>query len=252
MEHRDRDVAPDNDPAPDDDAARHAALSVGSRRRLLAVLREAVDPRDVATLATAVGLHVTTVRSHLQMLEQAGLVRHQKAARGGRTGRPRALYTAVAEPVPNSDDGRLAALLVGELAVDAEQGPEVAEHAGRRWAASLMPAGGSGSSPRPARQVQALFDRLGFAPRLIEDTDRWQLELTACPFEDLARRYPQIVCTLHRGLLHGVLARHGERSGQATLTPFAGPGLCLVEVTPPGRPAPAPARAPVTSAREQP
>ena len=55
--------------------ARYAALAVSSRRRLLEVLQSAEEPLDVGQLAAAVGLHGTTARVHLEVLERAGLVR---------------------------------------------------------------------------------------------------------------------------------------------------------------------------------
>src|SRR5689334_24820825 len=73
---------------------RYAALAVPSRRRLLEILRAADTPMDAAGLAGRVGLHLTTTRFHLEVLEQAGLV-DRFVDRGGRPGRPRVLYQVV-------------------------------------------------------------------------------------------------------------------------------------------------------------
>src|SRR2546430_11673871 len=52
----------------------HRALSDPSRVQILEVVREAEAPVDARELGTRVGLHVNTVRSHLHVLAEAGLV----------------------------------------------------------------------------------------------------------------------------------------------------------------------------------
>jgi predicted ArsR family transcriptional regulator len=216
--------------------ARHAALAVVSRRRLLDVLQSTQEPLDVAALAVSVGLHVTTARFHLDVLERAGLVR-RAAERGGRPGRPRQLYAAVAAPEATEGHRQLAEVLAGVLAADPHNGPQWAEQAGRRWAERQVPAGAGLSWDEGTRRVGTLFDRLGFAPRLVEDAQHRRLELDACPFRDLARAYPHIVCTVHLGLLRGALGRlrvpSAERAG---LRPFVEPELCIADMLIPPRP----------------
>ena len=85
---------------------RYAALAVPSRRRLIDILRAADTPLDAASLAESVGLHLTTTRFHLDVLEQVRLV-HRFVDRGGRPGRPRVLYQIVEEVSDESGpDGR--------------------------------------------------------------------------------------------------------------------------------------------------
>lgn len=211
--------------------AEHAALAVLSRRRLLAVLQATDEPLDVATLAAAVGLHVTTARFHLDVLGRSGLVR-RAVERAGRRGRPRQLYRAAA--VPEGSDGyrQLAAVLAGGLATDAEDGSHRAELAGGRWAEEALPAGRGWSWEDGTRQVGDLFDRLGFAPRLVDDAQHRHLELDGCPFRDVARAHPHIVCTVHLGLLRGVLRqlRLPTAAEGVGLRPFVGPELCIADI----------------------
>lgn len=221
--------------SPSTSDARHAALAVVSRRRLLEVLQSAPEPLDVAALAAAVALHVTTARFHLEVLERAGLVR-RAAERGGRPGRPRQLYAAAAAPEATEGHRQLAEVLAGVLAADPDNGPGWAEQAGREWADRQVPAGERPSWDEGTRRVGNLFDRLGFAPRLVDSARRRHLELDACPFRDLARAYPHIVCTVHlgllRGALHNVRVASAERAG---LRPFVEPELCIADVPfPPG------------------
>src|SRR3989337_955761 len=69
-------------------ATLHRALSDPSRLRILEVLEEAEAPLDARELGARVGLHFNTVRSHLRVLAEAGLVPSARE-RGPRPGRPR-------------------------------------------------------------------------------------------------------------------------------------------------------------------
>jgi len=226
---------------------RHAALAVTSRRRLLEVLQAAGEPLDVAALAAAVGLHVSTARFHLDLLERAGLVR-RAAQRAGRPGRPRQLYTALAAPHATEGHRQLAGVLAGVLAGDTDSGPQRAEQAGRRWADKQVPAADGLSWDEGTRRVGDLFDRLGFASRLVDDAQQRHLELDACPFRDVARAYPHIVCSVHLGLLRGALHRLGmpATADVAGLRPFVEPELCIADVAVPPRRQEAQCREPVS------
>ena len=76
----------------------HRALSDPSRVRILEVLQEAEAPLDARELGARVGLHANTVRSHLRVLAEAGLVSGKREERA-RPGRPRILYEVAAEPL---------------------------------------------------------------------------------------------------------------------------------------------------------
>ncbi len=213
--------------------ARHTALAVTSRRRLLEVMQSSSQPLDVPELAAAVALHMTTVRFHLDTLERAGLVRRD-VERAGRPGRPRQLYTAVPE---HTVEGyrQLAEVLATALFEDADAGQARAERAGQWWADQQVPAVETRSLDQAIRDVGELFERLGFAPRLVDDVDQRHLELDDCPFRDTARAYPTVVCSVHLGLLRGAFRRLGNPRAGAQLRPFVEPELCIVDV--PTRPA---------------
>ena len=67
------------------------ALADESRLRILALLRARPRPLDVRAIADGVALHPNTVRDHLSVLFEAGLVSTQTERRE-RAGRPRTLY----------------------------------------------------------------------------------------------------------------------------------------------------------------
>lgn len=183
---------------------------------------------DVQKLAAVVGLHVTTARGHLNVLARAGLV-HRAIERAGRPGRPRQLYTAAG----NADgDGhlQLAQVLAAAFVEDLDQGHERAERAGQRWAEEEVPVDLQLSWEQATRRVGELFDRLGFAPRLV-DNDRYRhVEFDDCPFRDVAKVYPGVVCSVHLGLLRGALRRSGVPDPAVGLRPFVGPELCIADV----------------------
>ena len=215
---------------------RYSALAVRSRRQLLDVLRAANGPVCAGELAAAVGLHVTTARAHLRVLEVAGLVLRSQRPPSG-PGRPRQFFEAVAEDGFVGEHRRLAELLAGALATGGEEGCRRAEEAGRRWAQREVPAAGHLSWERAVEEVGEMFERMGFAPRRV-DADRpgYRLALDGCPFRDVARVHPDVVCTLHLGLLRGALARFGlpELAESGQLRPFVAPELCMAEVPAPG------------------
>lgn len=65
-------------------------MAVVSRRRLLKALESADAPMAVAELAAVVGLHVTTARFHLGVLQRAQLVRRVADPEEGAVRRPAA------------------------------------------------------------------------------------------------------------------------------------------------------------------
>lgn len=214
--------------------ARHAALAVISRRRLLEVLQSADAPMAVAELAAAVGLHVTTARFHLDLLQRAQLVRRVVDPKEGavRRGRPRQLYAASVDSAAVEGHRELAAVLAGVLAAESDSGLKSAEEAGRRWAVAQVPVEEALSWEDGTRRVGQLFERLGFAPRLVDRGQYRHLELDACPFRDLAREFPQVVCSVHLGLLREALHRLRVPTGpqQVGLRPFVQLDLCIADL----------------------
>ncbi|MDP9406100.1 MAG: transcriptional regulator, partial [Actinomycetota bacterium] len=85
---------------------------------------------------------------------------------------------------------------------------------------------GAGGRGRRAR-LRALLRRLGYEP--YQPTKR-TVALRNCPFSALAQQAPDLVCTLNRNFLQGVLEGLGD-SGQALLASCR-PGDCCVVLEP--------------------
>lgn len=217
-------------PRPPSAGGHHAALASPTRRRLLDLLRSEPTARDVHDLGTEMGLHPSTVRFHLETMRRAGLVVRQTHRRDVR-GRPRTTYAAIAPQPGRSDYQGLAALLADGLAETAHQRSLRSEQIGERWARQLTddPALKESAITDADSYVSALFERLGFAPTAHSTEQGRQINLHACPFRDVARQHPEVVCAVHLGLLRGTLARVGSPS-KPQLTPFVEPELCVVRL----------------------
>jgi predicted ArsR family transcriptional regulator len=214
-----------NTPRPDDPTERHRALSHPRRVQLLRLLEEHADGLDATALAAATGLHPNTVRVHMDKLVVAGLVRSETVHAGGR-GRPPNRYL-LEETASDESRYRLLSSMLASALATGEDGPSpIAEAAGRRWGRQLIaapPADATAAAERdPTRAVTVLFDRLGFAPAPEDD----RIVLHACPYRELAREHPDVICGLHLGLLRGALDVQGRQAADGWLEPFVTPTRC--------------------------
>lgn len=195
-----------------------------------AVLKAVEDhtPATLSTLAEQTGLHVNTVREHLDGLLQAGLVRRESAPPSGR-GRPALLY----RPVPRvggavTEYAGLATALAGVIHRTSSDPAADARRAGEAWGRELAAAAGRPGAGHPAgrRQVTGIFETMGFEPEA--DDDHVEVRLTRCPLLDAALKHPDIVCGVHLGTAQGALESYGLDGSRADLLPFAEPGACVL------------------------
>jgi predicted ArsR family transcriptional regulator len=212
----------------------HRIADGSSRAGVLTVLRTRGGLVKVEDLAAAVGLSLSAVRFHLDHLVVNGLVRTTKEPRRS-PGRPRVMYQAMPEEAVDDAAAyrRLAALLADELAT--RGGAAAGEHAGRVWAAAVLPVASQDSQPGrvlPAGAPGSLRDTLvvlengGFSPRVLDSG--WTVELHRCPFVDLMPAQSDVVCAVHRGLLRAVPDGNGG-DDQARLYPAPdAEGPCVV------------------------
>jgi predicted ArsR family transcriptional regulator len=214
------------------DHVTYGALAVASRRHILDALRASPTPLDVRALAETTGLHVNTVRFHLGVLIDSGYA----ASRGGRPsgpGRPQTLYTATTPSVDEGGYQLLAEVLAEHL--DQLGAGELAQRAGLGWVRRANTAGTAGVTSPVAEatgRAVALFTELGFDPLPAEEGAGARIQLRACPFIDVARRHPDVVCGVHRGLLQGTTEISGASVLATELVPFAQPGICVARIFP--------------------
>jgi predicted ArsR family transcriptional regulator len=233
------------DDAPSDPAASKP------RRRLLKLLRRSDTPLDVYQLADTTGLHITTVRFHLDVLARAEQVTVQKTPRTT-PGRPRTVYTIRTEEAPPDGYRPLASILAAHLGPTPRTRRRRAEKAGRDWATTLIPTADGVATPNEAaHRIVDLFTEMNFDPELADpapDTGEREIRLRACPYRDVAREHPDVVCAIHLGLLQGALTQLGNPPTTVRLVPFVKPHLCLAYLTPDHAdtdvPRPAPSKSP--------
>ena len=214
----------------------HKALADDTRFRLYRYLKLVDRPVSVSELSRRLALHPNTLRPHLRRLEEAGLVSHQLRRTPG-VGRPQAQYRAVVLAGEEGRDFRLLAeMLCGLLRTkrDLARATELA----REWGDYLVAQGGPKPGVRlPARQnlarLQEAMARAGFEPRFRRATGgSVEVTLRDCPFRDLADDYRELVCSLHQGLLEGMLAGLKPPLALREFRPFAERGVCRLRAAP--------------------
>ena len=234
---------------------RHAVLESAARRELVTVLEE-LGSASAPALAARMGLHVTTVRFHLERLVAAGMVTSQIAAEHG-VGRPPLLYSVTPGSTAGeqehaagevSDHDRHLLSLTDVLIAgfrEASAGRRVSpEEAGAQWskvhARDLIGISESDRDrARTAGQWMAKIGRMvdllqawGYRPRLdgYDGGGTVEIRLLDCPFLELARADPDVVCGIHTGLIRGALAQFGEPDAEVDLEPFTEPPLCRARI----------------------
>jgi predicted ArsR family transcriptional regulator len=230
----------------DEPTAAAALLASPVRRRLVEALGQGSGGgRSAAQLADLVGLHVTTVRFHLDQLAAAGVVGSSVERREG-AGRPRKVYALAPgggrEPRAEVESLRLlSGLLVEALAGGGGPDRLTPAEAGRRWALEHVPVAGADDRPADTAgrwlgklaQMVDVLEQWGYTPEVAtsEGGRVADITLSHCPFLDLARENSEVVCGIHRGLIAGSLERLGENATRVTLEPFAGPTTCVAHVS---------------------
>jgi predicted ArsR family transcriptional regulator len=205
-----------------------------SRARVLDVLRAARAPLGVDDVAARVGLHPNTTRFHLDVLVTQGLVERASEERI-LPGRPRTLYAATAA---SARAGRrsyrlLAEILTSFLANRTKQPNRAAVQAGEAWGRYLT------QRPAPFRRVDAAtavrrlvdtLDDIGFAPEAVTVSRERQILLHHCPFREMAEEHGEIVCSVHLGLMRGMLAELDAPVEAQRLEPVLDPGPCVAHI----------------------
>jgi len=213
-------------------------MSRDGRQRVLQALRRAGHALGVQEVAELVGLHENSVRFHLDRLVDEGAATRDAEPRTGR-GRPRHAYTVTAEPGAHGDhrDYRLlSAILAGAMA----SGPDptsTAIDAGQRWGRYLAPQPrpfGQTDQPAALTEVARIMSDIGFAPEVDEPaagvSDR---ELTShhCPFLEVAGEHPEIVCSVHLGLIQGALEGLRAPVAATELAPWVTASTCVATIS---------------------
>lgn len=211
---------------------------VGVRREVLLTLIRA--PQDshstVDTLAERLGVHPNSVRAALTALQGIGLVEVATESPSGR-GRPAHRYAATvaarsmlaveaARAGVGGDYRMLAEAFATHLARRRDAAGQARE-VGGLWGLELMrrrPRSRRPASAASARHtVLGVLTDLGFGPEVGPGDE---VRLRTCPILDSATTNPDVICSVHHGLVEGIRGALGRDEGTVGLEPFALPGAC--------------------------
>jgi predicted ArsR family transcriptional regulator len=219
-----------NEPAP---IEIYKALADDTRYRLYRYLRLSGRPVAVRELATRLSLHANTIRPHLRRLVDAGLVASETRRGPSAVGRPQTVYTTVATSDRDGRDYRLLADILATLITGA-RARSGAHTLAREWGDYLVtrhapPPGARRPGPNLAGLREALAEA-GFDPRFRRrGSGTVEIALRGCPFRDLLEEHRELVCTVHRGLLEGMLEGSRPRLHLRSFEPLADRGsMCRV------------------------
>ncbi len=210
--------------------------TLGDNTRYAIYLELARSSRPLATaeVAETLGLHPNTVRPHLERMREVGLLDARPDVSGA-VGRPQKLYSLSAEAPSLGLEPpvfpMLARMLLG-MAIEAGLGGDLAVDAGRAEGRRLAHRGPrSRSTSGCVSATVAMLDELGFDPARVDGGDGTTVAFTHCPFAELAESDPEVVCSLHRGLVEGFVGEIG--GGRVTgFNDLADRAPCRVELTP--------------------
>jgi predicted ArsR family transcriptional regulator len=176
---------------------------------------------SASEVATGVGVHLNTARTHLASLHRAGVIERLSDSRG-RRGRPLIRYRIVRDWAPRGDEFLALAGVLADSVIDAGGGFTRVREAAFRWG-QRHSTQGSGSI---GERLEGAMACLGFSASVAEG----RLALSACPCPLVCSPKPQLICGLADAVVDGVLdgtetaAIHHEhdpvtRSCSATLGP---------------------------------
>jgi predicted ArsR family transcriptional regulator len=223
----------------DQQVASLAMLGEPVRRQLYHFVVTRPEPVSRERVAAGVGVAVHVAKFHLDKLEEDGLLEVEYHRLPGRTrfgaGRIAKLYRpSTRQPVsPPERRYDLAGQILSEAVTQAQRTgrpvaamvTEAARAAGRALGERARQA--IEQSPGPADPLDAAGAALaanGYEPRL----SRAGITLANCPFHDLARSHPAVVCGLNLDLINSLLDTLPAPGVCAMLAPA--PGRCCVTV----------------------
>lgn len=220
------------EPAREDDNAHGLGPT---RTQVLALLQDAGRPMTADEVGQRLDMHPNSVRFHLDALATRKDVVRDREPRST-PGRPRVTYAATPE-APRVARRRfllLAQLLAGLVGEHLADPAAATEEAGRAWSQSLpLPVrpGGTATEAEALDLVTDSLEEAGFESRAVDDRDGLRIEVTHCPFLEVASDNQHVVCSLHLGLMRGVIERLRAPITVQGLEPLVEPGLCRARLS---------------------
>ena len=186
------------------------ALGDNTRYAIYLELARAATPLATAEVAESLGLHANTVRPHLERMREVGLLDVVSDPRGT-VGRPQHRYSLAPEapslgfePPAFPVLARMLLRMASGAGVPAADAVEAGREHGALDAARADRVGAC------EQALSAELAALGFDPESVTDDDELTVAFTRCPFRELAEANPELVCSLHRGLVEGFVEARGD------------------------------------------
>lgn len=226
------------------DAPAVAALEDELRQRMYVFVRAQGRPASREEVATAAGVSRKLAAFHLDKLVERGLLIATYARPPGRSGRGAGRSAKYYEPsdrefdisIPERNYDVIGSILLG--AIERQEPGEPAEDAAHRVARDVGLQIGTAERdrlrlppPGAERTMAVATDVLsvcGYEPYAGEDG---AVCLRSCPFHALVEQNRDIVCTLNRELVAGVVSGLGNETVDVALEPTT--GECCVKLHPP-------------------
>lgn len=193
---------------------------IGDETRYAIYRHLLADQRDrftVQQVADAFSIHPNVARMHLEKLVDAGLLEAGLKRSGPAGGRPARSYSladrAVGFHFPPRDFRLLAQISLQALNSTGEVGAQALAATAREYGASAarrhLARRGLDPSSSPTDSLIAGFRELvegqNLHPVTLEDQQGLTLSIRYCIFKEAALECPDLVCGLHRSLLHGAI-----------------------------------------------
>lgn len=185
-------------------------------------------PVTLVEVAEVLGGHPNTSRQHLDALAAAELLEVTDVPRptSGRRPHGYSLTDSGRRALAPSDGGGYREIVEAVAAHHAASGRGRAEagEIGELWGERVVASGEVDTSG----SITEMLDMLGFDPAPAPDGDGYVLR--SCPLIAIAQETPEFACTLHEGMLRGVLKRIGG-DVRVRLLPFYGIHGCKVTLS---------------------
>jgi len=190
-------------------------LGDNTRYAIYLELARAARPLATSEVAETLGLHANTVRPHLERMRDLGLV-DVTAVSTGAVGRPQHRY-ALASSAPSLGleppaYPTLARVLLEAAAaggLDPEELAEAGREQGRHDHVRFTAAQTGDRDGDVVDDLELELAGLGFDPARAEEDGAVTIAFAHCPYRDLAEQHPDLVCSMHRGVVEGFVACGG-------------------------------------------
>ncbi|WP_330342045.1 hypothetical protein [Streptomyces sp. NBC_00557] len=126
-------------------------------------------------------------------------------------------------------------MLTGIVSETLPHPAQAAVDAGEAWGRYLA------DTPSPVQRIDAeeavrrltrVLADVGFSPGPAGSRPDKAIALRHCPFREVAEEHREVVCSLHLGLMRGVLKEVRAPLSVDRLEPFVEPSLCLAHLAP--------------------